>query len=331
MPRLNHLDDVLFDVKEQPVFVSLQNNGGERRLAVPEKKAIVNLANRHVLGIVSRGYRLVDNKEALDLAYKCCRTIFPETSDAEWGVSAVDAPSTAGYCHIDLAHNSTALDFDSVPADQRPDVFGPFIRVTNSYNGLRALGFDIGFYRKVCKNGLILPGTIIRFSFTHRQREIGETVQFRIAQDRLVKFKTTFTDSLANLRKCAVPRVQFEPVVRAVLSLRPPEPMQPGGPLEGDWQALNSQIAEMSDRYSSELGETAYGVFNVVTELASRPPANRCLHRDRNSLQRLAGSWLTSFNDAYRGPSFSLSNHLEELEKERATAVRSKARNDAIN
>ena len=30
-----------------------------------------------------------------------------------------------------------------------------FIRLTNSYNGLRAPAFDIGFHRKVCKNGLI--------------------------------------------------------------------------------------------------------------------------------------------------------------------------------
>jgi len=102
------------------VFVGVSKNGGERRLAVPEKKAIVKRntfrasnshygdvwklcrqtfsatlsksptclktarqsgrrrhANGHnenccfrVLGIVSRGYRLVSNAEALDLAHK---------------------------------------------------------------------------------------------------------------------------------------------------------------------------------------------------------------------------------------------------------------------
>jgi len=73
----------------------------------------------------------------------------------------------AGYCHIDLIHNSAALDFTFVPPHQRPEAFGPFIRVTNSYNSLRALAFDIGFYRKVCKNGLIIPDTIIRFKFNN--------------------------------------------------------------------------------------------------------------------------------------------------------------------
>src|SRR5437867_2100921 len=117
MPRLTKINDVLFSVDEHPVFVSVTENGDERRLAVPEKKAIVNRKTSRVLGIVSQGYRLVSNQEALDLAHKCCRSVFPETQSGEWDVSAVDAPSTAGYCHIDLVHNSTALDFNYVPAD----------------------------------------------------------------------------------------------------------------------------------------------------------------------------------------------------------------------
>jgi hypothetical protein len=203
MPRLTNINDVLFPVDEHPVFVSVREKGGERRLAVPEKKALVNRNRNRVLGVVSRGYRLVSNQEALDLAYKCCCTVFPETLPGEWGVNAVDAPSTAGYCHIDLVHNSAALDFSAVPANQRPEFFGPFIRVTNSFNGLRALGFDIGFYRKVCKNGLIVPDTIIRFKFTHMRRDIGETIHFEVAKERLAKFKTAFTDTLTGLRNGA--------------------------------------------------------------------------------------------------------------------------------
>ena len=82
---------------------------------------------------------------------KCCRTVFPETQPSEWQVKDTDAPGMGGHCFIDLVHNSTALDFRFVPANDRPDAFGPFIRVANSYKGLRALAFDIGFYRKVCR------------------------------------------------------------------------------------------------------------------------------------------------------------------------------------
>jgi hypothetical protein len=303
------------------VFVRVAEKGGERRLAVPEKKALVNRKSNRVLGIVSRGYRLVSNQEALDLAYKCCRTIFPETLQGEWDVNGIDAPSTAGYCHIDLVHNSAALNFSFVAADQRPEVFGPFIRVTNSFNGLRALRFDIGFFRKVCKNGLIVPDTIIRFKFTHMRRDIGETIRFEIAQERLAKFKTAFTDSLVALRNCGVPRVLFEPLILGVLLLRPPQPIKPDSRAAADWQTLNAHIAEIIARYAGELGESAYAVFNAITEFASHPPDNRCVHRDRHSLQCLAGSWLTSFNDACQKPGFSISNYLEQMGKDRAEPV----------
>jgi hypothetical protein len=320
MPRLNKLDDVLFPVEEHPVFVSVTEKGNERRLAVPEKKAIVNRNTSRVLGIVSRGYRLVSNQEALDMARQCCGKVFPETKSSEWNVDLTDAPKSAGYCHIDLVHNSKALDFNAVPAAERPEVFGPFIRVTNSFNGLRALAFDIGFYRKVCTNGLIIPDTIIRFKFTHQRRDIGETIEFDIANDKLEKFKTTFTDSLAGLRNCPVPRSGFEPLILGVLSLRQPEPLKPDSHEAADWQTLNAQLGDMSNRYEGELGANAYAVFNAVTEFASHPPENCCVHRDRHSLQRLAGTWLTSFNNACGKPDFTINGHLEQYIKERTEA-----------
>lgn len=317
MPRLTKLDDVLFPVEEHPVFASVRENGSERRLAVPEKKAIVNGTSGRVLGIVSRGYRLVSNREALDMAHKCCQTVFPETKPAEWEASAVDAPSTAGYCHIDLVHKSAVLEFDFVQAAQRPDVFGPFIRVTNSYNSLRALGFDIGFHRKICKNGLIIPDTIIRFSFAHLHRDIGQTVLFQVAKDKLVKFNNSFTDSLAGLRACDVKRPQFDPLLRNVLLLRPPQPLKPRTREAEDWQKLSAHLDEISDRYATELGENAYAAFNAITEFASHPPGNCCVHRDRHSLQRLSGAWLTTFSAERRKPGFRFDAYLEKLEKQK--------------
>ena len=94
MPRLTQIDDVLFPVEEHPVFVSVRTESGERRLSVPDKKAIVNTKTSRVLGVVSRGYRLVTNHQALDWAYQCCQAVFPETKPGEWEVKASDAPGT---------------------------------------------------------------------------------------------------------------------------------------------------------------------------------------------------------------------------------------------
>ena len=328
MARLNKLEQINFPVKEHPVFVITGNGESEKRLFVRDKKALVNYSNQSVLGIVSQSYRLVSNAEAIDMAYQCCKTVFPETSEIEWSINHVDAPSTAGYCHIDLVHRTSALEFQDVSPDKKPDIFGPFIRVTNSFNGLRALGFDIGFYRKVCKNGLILPESVIRFKFSHSRQEIGKTLQFHVERSRLDQLKKSFTESVTQLRNCPVERSEFEPLVCAVLQLRPPKQDESASLFGADdessensdnshpaWRALQEHLGDLNTRYADELGNNAYAAFNAVTEFASRPLINRCVRRDRHGMQRLAGAWLAGFNVACKQPGFSIGNHLQQLTK----------------
>ena len=65
MPRLTQLDDVLFSVEEHPIFASVKTPSGEKRISIPDKKAIINRGSGRVLGVVGRGYRLVSNREAV--------------------------------------------------------------------------------------------------------------------------------------------------------------------------------------------------------------------------------------------------------------------------
>lgn len=315
MPRLNKLDDVLFPVEEHPVFANIRGEKSEWQLPVPYKKAIVDVKNGRVVGVVSQGYQLVSNREALHLGYECCRTVFPETHPEEWLVEATDAPATGSHCFIDLVHNSAKLDFSDVPANKRPEVYGPFIRVTNSYNGLRSLLFDIGFYRKVCKNGLILPETIIQFRFTHQKREIGSSICFEVEHTKLQKLKTTFISYIDILRNVAMAQPLFEPLVRGVLLLRPPKEMDPKSREAHEWGMLKNAIHELSKRYADDLGENAYAAFNAITDFASNPPSNLHVRRERHSLQRLAGEWLTTFSAACCNRDFTVEKYLENLTK----------------
>ncbi|HPC96466.1 MAG TPA: DUF932 domain-containing protein [Sedimentisphaerales bacterium] len=326
MQRLTQLDDILFPVEEHPVFASVTTASGEQRLPIPDKKAIVNCDSNRVVGVVSRGYRLVSNREALGMAYECCRTVFPETEPGEWEVRATDAPAGGGHCFIDMAHNSTKLDFKFVPAKDRPDAFGPFIRVTNSYNTLRALAFDIGFYRKVCSNGLILPESVIRFKFTHLRREIGERIQFEIDHDKLAKFKASFAEYLRVLYDCPVKRTQFEPLMFAALLLHKPKHAKPGSLEASDWDALVEHVTAMCERYAGELGENAYAVFNAITEFASHPPENRCVFRERHSFERLAGVWVNEFSRVSQEPGFDLGKYIEKIGKNDGEGTEAAAR-----
>ena len=317
MPRLTQLDDIMFPVQEHPLFVNLKTKYGERSISVPDKKALVNARTNRVLGVVSRGYRLVTNAEALDWAYQCCITAFPETKPGEWQVDASDAPQTGGHCYIDLTHNTKALDFTLVQAANRPDVFGPFIRVTNSYNGLRALTFDIGYHRKVCKNGLILPQSIISFKFNHIQRDIKKEIAFEIDKQKLAALKTGFNDYFSGLQKCTVPRDCFKPLLCGVLHIRKPKDLdkRPESLIE-DWTVLNLQLQDLCEQYFRELGGNAYAAFNAITDFASNHPDNQCIHRERNSMQRLAGYWLSTFHQECRKDDFQISAYLAKLAKE---------------
>jgi Domain of unknown function (DUF932) len=321
--RLSQLDDVLFPVEEHAVFVMVRDQSGERRLPAPHRKAIVNVASQRVLGIVSRDYRLVTNQQALEWAYECCRSVFPETVAAEWELSVVDGPATGGHCRIDLVHRTAQLDFGDVRARERPDAFGPFIRVTNSYNGLRALAFDIGFHRKVCSNGLIAPDTIVQFKFAHQQRNLGIGIRFEVARERLEKLQANLSTQFGVLKQCGVPSKAFPRMIRSILMLRPPKSTRPSARDAEHWQRLDAHISELSGRYASELGENAYAVLNTATDFASRPLDNRHVHRDRHGLQRLAGTWLSRFGQECQRPGFAIDSYLARMDaaSEGATAI----------
>lgn len=313
MPRLTELDDVLFPVEEHPVFVNVRSKTGDRYLPVNDKKALVNVRNNRVLGVVSRGYRLVTNRMALDWASQCCCLAFPETKLGEWEVIASDAPATGSYCHIDLKHNSTALDFSLVSPQNRPDAFGPFVRVTNSYNGLRALTFDIGFFRKVCKNGMIIPGSIIRFRYNHLTRDIGRRIVFEVDHKKLSEVKNVFNKYMDILRECPVPQAYFLPLLQGVLCIREPKNITKNKQTADAWKVLYDHLSAVCHQYVQELGENAYSAFNAITDFASNPPVNCCVYRDRHSYQRLAGVWLTEFHKECRNADFRLSDYLVKL------------------
>ena len=80
-----------------------------------------------------------------------------------------------------------------------------------------------------------------------------------------------------------------------------------------DWTALNHHLGALCDRYFMELGDNAYAVFNAITDFASHPLDNRCLHRDRHSLQRLAGDWLSKFIQDCRQNTFEILEYLNKL------------------
>jgi hypothetical protein len=73
-----------------------------------------------------------------------------------------------------------------------------------------------------------------------------------------------------------------------------------------------------TDRFTR--GSIAYAALNATTEFSTRPPANRCIHRERDSFQRLASEWLNDFRRAFREPGFDLGYYTEKIGKKASRA-----------
>jgi hypothetical protein len=314
MARLTELSEVLFPVRMEPLFVRLEG----RDVRVPDSQAVVHAQAGRVLGVVGREYRLVSHREALDLAMACAHEAFPETRPGEWQVAAVDAPATGSSCFIDLRHSTGVLDFQGLPGSAKPEVYGPFVRVTNSYNRSRALAFDIGYWRKVCSNGLVARDVLIRFRLNHQRRDIGAAVRFDISRERLAGHCAAFQALLSKLQGCHVPARAMTDLACAVLGFEPPRHADDArnAPLQAEWQRLHGVVDEANWRYAGELGENAYAVLNAVTELASRPPSSPLVRRDRHGLQRRAGRWLADFAATCTAQGFDLGAYLQSLAAE---------------
>lgn len=318
--RITNPDSLFFPVARTPVFAAAPN--GEK-IRIGNREAVINAANNKVLGVVSKSYALVDNRKALAFARQCAKSVFPETDEDEWEILGADAPASKSYCHIDVQHNSAVLNFDYVMVGTReevPDAYGPFIRVTNSYNGSRALKFTIGWQRKICSNGLTTAKGEIEFKFAHTREDIQSHIDFVIDHEKVKQMKKQFKEAFEDLHKFVIDKAMGKELVKACLAIRKPkyqEKSHAGAEFDAvqrDWYMLQGIIESIYMKYAGKLGHNAYAVLQAATELASNSINNRCIRRDKQSPQRLAGEWMLNFRRISQEPTFDLSEYLK-LEK----------------
>lgn len=313
MTRTTNLDDVLFRAKVVPATAVVETATGTRQIRSPTARLIVDVDHDRVVGAVGNGYRVVTNQQALDWAYRCGQAVFPKTSAADWSVLSVDGPSTGSYCRIDVGHRKTALDFSLKSPGLLQEAFGPFIRVTNSFNGQRALRFDIGLLRRMCTNGVIITDTLVSFRFVHSKASLATTPEFTVDHPRLTAWLDGFDANLETLRgQSMAPAVILE-LVLGVLRLRPPNSPDAPDHLVGEWEAIQKHLQKLVARYVTEVGENAYAAFNVMTDFATRPKGHGSYAREIHTLQRRVGAWLPDFCARSRLPGFRMEEYVKDF------------------
>lgn len=74
-------------------------------------------------------------------------------------------------------------------------------------------------------------------------------------------------------------------------------------------------IQSLSEEYIREVGENAYALLNVVSDLASRPSGADLRQRERHSLQQLAGASLAELSSECKRASFDPARCLGKLQR----------------
>lgn len=211
---------------------------------------------------------------------------------------------------MDIHHQAHAMNLmgNGGPSE----TFTPFVRITNSYNGSRALRIDVGFLREHCSNGVIFEQEAATLTVPHTRQGIHS---LKVAHPfaGMSALREEFRKTLAAVRSVGITPEQGRTLVRQVTGW-PQLPEKPS-PWENDEQTkLDADLDGRLGRYFDQLGANAYAAFNTMTDIAARRPLSPRFRRDRPALERRAGAWLRDFNAAAALPGFSIAGHLAALE-----------------
>lgn len=295
--------DLLFDVDQVPIEAVVGSNGSTRRISIPGKKALLNQRTGLVLGVVSRDYRVVTNQEAVNLARDVCEKVFPGLSSVEWEAKRAAAPRTLSYAFIDLMHKTHVLNYwDS--EIKKDDPFTPFLRVTNSFNGARALRFDIGFMRKHCSNGVIFEEEVATIKASHSKEALAQ-LKIEITSRSLPQMWDEFSKFLTSVRSISMDTAQSTLALNTVLRLPETKPDDKNARAEG-LQAISVDLSTRLTGYQKELGPNAYAVFNTLTDIAARPPDSAYFQKDRDTIEKRSGRWLKDLARQHQTTGFDL-------------------------
>lgn len=310
MARITNIDDLIFPVELCPVYTEI--NGS--RIEVPNCRAVINTESDKSFAVVSDNYRLVTNKEAVKLGKQCCKELFG-TDQANIEIFNVDAPSTASFCHIDLVHKDYVMNLWD--EENQSEIYIPYVRVTNSYNTSRALKFDVGFCREICFNGVIFESETIKFIFNHVKHELNDDISFALENRKIKTLFEEFKSYINKLRNQKISKENSRRLIHALFKIKDASEIDFSDKKEdmADYKFLLNEIDKKLVKYIDKMGESSYAIFNVITDIASYPIDSRYFRREINSMQRLAGNWINSFQKEIEKQDFSIDNYIQLLKK----------------
>jgi hypothetical protein len=283
---------------------------GEKLRKIPRMQAVYDVEQCCVFAVVSGNYRLVTNREAVDLGRKCFNKVFSLTGAQNLEVYNITTPKTRSFCHIDFCHK----EFTFTPWQDDP--WFPFLRVTNSYNRTYPLRFEIGFCRGICKNGVIFTKDSIRIKFLHMKSQLGTRVDFDIRIGSLRDYELQFIESLCNLKRYYVPEKYMFPLVCKALGINITPPATRTERQAETFKRIKMHIRQLTKSYVKEFGPNGYTALNVISDMATRPVGTISAAQVTDAFQKKTGDWMREFLEQVESETFVFEAYLGDyLEK----------------
>ena len=296
--------DLFFDVESRPLIA---RDGEGREYPLRSHVALFAKGTACQVGVVGQAYRAVSNREAFEIGGRAAAALFPGSSAGQWEVKRVYAPSTRTFSLIDLMHRTALVNRMDVAArgpGSEDDPYTPFVRVTNSFNGSRALGIDLGFMRRHCSNGMIFEERAVTIRVSHRRDDIARIGLTVSEQARDMKgLAEGFFKFLEAVRARQMDEEESTKELRQLLSMSDASDLPDSKEARLAYREFVEDVGERHERYRKELGPNAYATFNTATDCAARPPQSRYFRLHRDTVERRAGQWLRKMSGLETGES----------------------------
>ena len=259
--------------------------------------AVVSEDRKEIFSIVTDDYRLVSNARACEFGRQAFALVFGQDAAARLRLFNVTMPATRSWAHIDL----TADSLEFAPIDK--DRWLPFLRVTNSYNRSRALGFTVGVCRWICTNGMIFGEQSLKLKVSHAtdvdlERRLVEAFahrRFDVAGCR---------DKLEKLTRLSIPPERFPAGMLEILDVKPPAELPRNAARRDGWLRLGRCLHGLGEKYRKELGANAYALVNAASEYAGDTKAPLMSPARIDALQLRCGRWVDRVLERY-GPALA--------------------------
>ena len=163
------------------------------------------------------------------------------------------------------------------------ETYTPFVRITNSYNGTRALRIDLGFLREHCSNGVIFEQVAATLTVPHTRQGLHSLMVARPFEG-MGELCEKSRNTLAGIRGVAIGLDDARLLVRSVTGW-PKLPDSPDDPTAFSLQKNGLQLNERS------LNINTYDISKIITQISSRYPKRDSAH---------AGSQARPTNQLYR-------------------------------